>query len=356
MFRFIKTAVLCGAAVLSVTACGSDSKSASTTTAAAGASTSSAPSSTSPASGGPAASDTTAPADTTIASDATGSTAANADGPISVDAANGTVTLPAKPVRIVSLAPSHTETLYAIGAGAQVIAVDDQSNYPAEAASVKSDLSGYTPNVEAIAGYTPDLVLLSGDTDGVAAQLEALKIPVWVGPAATSLDDVYTEMEQLGVLTGHVADAAKLVASMQSDIASIIAQLPDTEQALTYYHELDNTYFSVTSHTFIGQIYALAGLTNIADGAEADTDYPQLNSEFIVSADPQLIFLADTKCCGETPATVAARDGWAGISAVKHGGVIAMDDDIASRWGPRVVDYLRAVVDAVNAVVAAPAG
>ena len=334
MFRFIRSAALCSVAALFITACGSDTKSAS---------------SISPASTASAAASTTAPSTTAADTTVPG-------GVYSVETANGTVTLAAKPVRIVSLAPTHTETLFAIGAGKQVIAVDDQSNFPADAAAVKSALSGYTPNIEAIAGYKPDLVLLSGDTDGVAAQLEALHIPVWVGAAATSLDDAYTQMEQLGVLTGHVADAAALVAKMRSDIASIIADVPHTAQPLTYYHELDNTYFSVTSKTFIGQIYALAGLTNIADRAGADGDYPQLNSEYIVSANPQLIFLADTKCCGETPATVAARDGWAGIAAVKNGGVIAMDDDIASRWGPRVVDYLRAVVDAVKAVAAVPAG
>lgn len=355
MFRFTKVAVVCGAALVSITACGSDSKSASTTTPASVSASSAADTTSS----GTAAPDTTATDDSTAVTstlDTTSANTATAGGGVSVQTESGTVTLAATPVRIVSLAPTHSETLFAIGAGAQVVAVDDQSNFPAEAAAVQTDLSGYTPNVEAIAGYEPDLVVLSGDSDGVAAQLEALDIPVWIGPAAATLDDVYTQMEQLGVLTGHVADAAVLVASMQRSITSIIANLPDTEEAITYYHELDNTYFSVTSNTFIGQIYALAGLTNIADGAEADTDYPQLNSEYIVSADPQLIFLADTKCCGETPETVAARDGWAGIAAVKNGAVVPMDDDISSRWGPRVVDYLRAVVDAVNAVVSAPAG
>jgi len=125
---------------------------------------------------------------------------------------------------------------------------------------------------------------------------------------------------------------------------------------LTYYHELDNTYFSITSDTFLGQLYSLVGLKNIADGAEADTNYPQLSSELIVSDNPDLIFLADTKCCGESAATVARRDGWGDIAAVKNGGVIEMDDDIASRWGPRIVDYLREVVDAVKTASSVPAG
>lgn len=354
MFRFIKTAALFGAALLAVTACGSDSKSADTTAASTAGSVSATSAVPSADSSVPATSDSTTSDSTIAGSTPSVSTPA---GEFSVETPNGTVTLAGKPTKIISLAPTHTEILFAIGAGAQVVAVDEQSNYPADAAAVKSDLSGFTPNVEAIAGYAPDLVVISDDSAGIAAQLEALDIPVWVGPAAVSLDDVYAEIEQLGVLTGHIADAAEVVGNMQSEIATIIADLPDTEEAITYYHELDNTYFSVTSNTFIGEIYALAGLVDIADGVEADNDYPQLNSEFIISADPQLIFLADTKCCGETPETVAARDGWGDIAAVKNGGVIAMDDDISSRWGPRIVSYLRAVVDAVNTVAAqAPAG
>ncbi len=269
----------------------------------------------------------------------------------SVETASGVVSLKAKPVRIVSLAPTHTESLFAIGAGAQVIAVDDQSNYPAAAAAVKSSLSGFTPNVEAIAGYKPDLVVISDDgADHLAAQLQSLGIPVWIGPAATSLDDVYSEIEQLGTLTGNGDAASALITEMQGKIKASLAELPTNEVPITYYHELDNTYFSVTSKTFVGQLYTLAGLQNIADQSHASNDYPQLSSELIISANPRLIFLADTKCCGETAATVAARDGWSNIAAVKNNGVIAMDDDIASRWGPRVVDYMQAIVDAVKAI------
>jgi iron complex transport system substrate-binding protein len=118
---------------------------------------------------------------------------------------------------------------------------------------------------------------------------------------------------------------------------------------LTFYHELDPTLYSADSTTFIGEIYSLLGLQNIADSVEGDSDgFPQLSAEFVVSADPDLIFLADTKCCGETAATVAARDGWAGLTAVQNGNVIEMDDDIASRWGPRIVEYLAAVAAAVQ--------
>ena len=119
-------------------------------------------------------------------------------------------------------------------------------------------------------------------------------------------------------------------------------------EALTYYHELDPTFFTVTSATFIGQVYTLLGLDNIADPADADGyGYPQLSAEYIVEQDPDLIFLADTKCCGQTPETVAARPGWSELTAVTTGAIVPLDDDVASRWGPRVVDFLRTVATKV---------
>ncbi len=252
------------------------------------------------------------------------------------------------PARIVSLSPTHTEILFAIGAGDQVIAVDDFSNYPAEALELPNELSGFEPNIEAIAGFEPDLVVMSGDS--AVEQLEDLGIATWVGPAASSFDDTYTQIEQLGAATGHVGDAAELVSSMQTRIDELVANAPETEVPLTYFHELSADLFSTTSDTFIGQQYELLGLVNIA-GSSADTDgnqFPQLNAETVIEANPDLVFLADTKCCAETADTVAARPGWDAIAAVQNGNVIEMDDDIASRWGPRIVDYMEAIAAAVE--------
>jgi iron complex transport system substrate-binding protein len=262
------------------------------------------------------------------------------------------------PSKIISLSPTATEMLFAIGAGDQVIAVDNFSNYPPEAAAKMTELSGFEPNVEAIAGYEPDLVATDGTNAALLEQLDRLDIAHWEGPVAITLDDAYAQIEQLGAMTGHVAEAAEVVADMQADIAEVIATLPVLDAPLTYYHELDSSYFSATSDTFIGFVYSQLGLQNIADQVETSAGpYPQLNAEFIISADPDLIFLACTKYCGETAETVAARDGWGAIKAVTTGGVVEMDDDIASRWGPRVVDYLRQAGDAVELVVAGqPAG
>ena len=138
---------------------------------------------------------------------------------------------------------------------------------------------------------------------------------------------------------------------MRGDIDTIVNSIDPSEPSLSFYHELDDTYYSVTSSTFIGQLYALTGLVNIADEAKgAGGGYPQLSAEYIIQADPDLILLADTKCCGQSPTTVAERPGWDQIVAVERGDVISLDDDIASRWGPRVVDYLRRIAAAVEGV------
>ena len=251
--------------------------------------------------------------------------------------------------RIVSLSPTHTEMLFAIGAGDQVVAVDDQSDYPAEAQELPHDLSGFEPNVEAIAAYEPDLVVTGGDTTGLGDQLAGLGIESWDGPAATTLDDTYAQIEHLGEVTGHVTEAADLVMQMQTDIDRIVAATPVPDVPLTLYHELDDSLFSADSTTFIGQLYGMLGLQNIADQAEGNSGgYPQLNAEFIVSTNPDLIFLADTICCQQTLATVSARPGWDAITAVQNGNVFEMDDSLASRWGPRVVDYLDDVSAAVR--------
>ena len=252
------------------------------------------------------------------------------------------------PERIVSLSPTHTEILFAIGAGDQVVAVDDFSNFPAEALELPNELSGFEPNIEAIAAFEPDLVVLSGD--GAVAQLDELGIATWVGSAATGFDDTYVQIEQLGAATGHVGDAAELVSSMQIRIGELVANAPETETPLTYFHELSPDLFSTTSDTFIGQQYELLGLVNIA-GSSDDTggnQFPQLNAEVVIESNPDLIFLADTKCCAETADTVGARPGWDAIAAVQNGNVIEMDDDIASRWGPRIVDYMEAIAAAVE--------
>ena len=268
--------------------------------------------------------------------------------PVTIDSAAGEVTIAARPERIVSLSPTATEMLFAIDAGEQVAAVDDQSTYPPEAPM--TDVSGFEPNVEAIAGYEPDLVVYATETGDLGSSLTGLGVTTLFQPAAATLDDVYDQIEELGLATGHVAEAEELVTTMREEIDSITSAVEPPAEPLTFFHELDDTYYTVTSSTFIGQLYAMVGLENVADAAD-DTGggYPQLSAEYIVDADPDLIFLADTRCCGQSLRTVSRRPGWDRITAVRTGNVIELDDDVASRWGPRVVEYLRAIATAIEA-------
>lgn len=260
----------------------------------------------------------------------------------------GGVTLDKRPEKIVSLSPSGTEMLFAIGAGKQVTAVDDQSTYPPDAP--KSTLSGFQPNAEAIAAKQPDLVVISNDINKIKDQLTALKIPVYLGTAAVTLDDTYKQIEDLGALTGHRAEATDLVLRTKTEITKLVADAPKRADKPTYYYELDPTFYTVTSKTYVGSLFAMFGLANVADAADADGSkggYPQLAAEALIAANPDFVFLADTKCCQQSLETVKGRPGWANISAVTGNRVIPLDDDIASRWGPRVVDLVRAIAGAV---------
>jgi iron complex transport system substrate-binding protein len=271
---------------------------------------------------------------------------------MTIDAANGAVTLDTMPTRIVSISPTATEMLFAIGAGDQVIAADSYSNYPADAPT--TDLSAFEPNVEAIASYEPDLVVYSTDPGDLQKSLDKLHIPAVLEPAAVSMDDVYAQMEQLGDATGHATEASAQSDALRARITSIVDAAGSTGDGMTYYYELDDTYYSVTSDTFIGNVLGELGLSNIADAAKgASSGYPQLSAEYIVQSDPSLILLADTKCCGQTAAKVAKRAGWQDLTAVADGHVVELDDDVASRWGPRIADLLQQVGDAVQAQAAA---
>jgi iron complex transport system substrate-binding protein len=274
--------------------------------------------------------------------------AAAASFPLTVQAANGAVHIGARPTAILSLSPTSTEMLYAIGAGRQVKAVDDDSDYPPQAPRTK--LSGFQPNVEAIVAYKPDLVVVAGNTGGLISRLAAFKIPVLELPAATRLSDVYAQFDELGKATGHLAQAEQESAKVRSQLKQIAAAAPHHTAPLTYYYELDQTYYSVTSATFVGQLLHLLGMKSIADaakGAAAAGGYPQLSSEFIIKANPDYVILADTLCCRQDAATVAGRPGWSGLTAVKEGHIIALNDDVASRWGPRIVDLLHTVEAAI---------
>ena len=277
--------------------------------------------------------------------------AAGSEFPVTLTAANGPVTIKAKPARIVSLAPTATEDLYAVGAGPQVVAVDQNSDYPASAPVTK--LSGLTPNLEAIAKYQPDLGISYQNANGLVSGLTKLGIPVLIEPSAATLNGAYAQIDQIGQATGHLAQAQRTVTSMKAQIAATVRQAGSSHPGLTYYWELPaSPYYSVTSSTFIGQIVGLFGLKNIANAADKASDggYPQLSAEYILKAQPQIIFLADNQAAdgGQTPAVVAKRPGWSAIPAVKHDEVVGLNDDIASRWGPRLPLLVAEIAQAIE--------
>ena len=268
--------------------------------------------------------------------------------PVTVTSANGRTTIASRPDRIISLSPTATEMLYAIGAGRQVVAVDSDSDYPQIAPRTK--LSFLNPNVEAIAKYRPDLVIVYYNANGLIHSLTSLRIPVLLEPAASTLSDAYGQISQIGRATGNATSAQRLISSMRAKIANLVAKAPRFSSPVTYYFEVGvDPYYAVTSQTFIGQILSMFHVRNVADAApSAAGGYPELSSEYIVKADPDIIFLADTVCCAQTAMTVTRRPGWDEITAIRNGDVFSLNDDIASRWGPRVVDLVADIEHALT--------
>ena len=258
--------------------------------------------------------------------------------PVKVTATNGAVTIPARPHRILSLSASATQMLFAMGAGTQVVAVDKYSTYPANAP--RTQLTGFETSAETYVPYHPDLVVLAQDSGGtVVAQLGLLRVPTLVLGPATTLADAYSQIAVLGQATGNTPAAGQEVAAMKSRIQAITASAGARGHGRTYYIEIDPTLYTDTSHTFAGALFSQLGMVNVADPADhTGSGYPQLNAEFLIAANPQVVVLADTTCCGQTAQSFAARPGFSSIEAVRNHRILAVDDSLASEWGPHTVE------------------
>ncbi|MDE3009101.1 MAG: ABC transporter substrate-binding protein [Acidobacteriota bacterium] len=283
---------------------------------------------------------------------------------IPLTTALGASAVASPPGCVVSLSPTATETLFAIGAGKQVQAVDKDSNYPTKGLP-RTRVDALNPSVESIIGVChatpthpskkPNVVIISYNANSIQQKLTALGIKVIYQGAPSSLSGAYAQINQLGRVTGHVASAAHLVASLKKTIARDVASVPaHPSKNVTTYYEIDPTGYSVTSSTFVGALLKSLGVTNIADAqsTSADGGYPQLTPEYVVSANPTLIFLADTLCCAATAQSVAARPGFSNVSAVMHNHVVGLSDDVASRWGPRLGLLMNQLTAAVKSVLA----
>ena len=283
--------------------------------------------------------------------------------PLIVSSGAGAAT---KPSCVVSLSPTATETLYAIGAGKEVQAVDTDSDYPTTGLP-KKRINGLNPSIEAIIGICktssahpstkPDLVIISFDANDIKEKLTALKVKVVEQDPPSNVAGALEQIDQLGALTGHVKSADALSASIKKTINADIASVPKHPgKSLTAYYELDTTYYSLTSSTFVGSLLKALGVANIADAKNttADAGYPQLSAEYIVSANPKMIFLADTISGKASASTVAKRPGFSKVAAVHDHEVIGLNDDIASRWGPRLSLLMNQLTAAVQGALKNP--
>lgn len=258
--------------------------------------------------------------------------------PVTVtDTAGNSVTLDAPPTKIASLDAAHTEILFAIGAGGQVSAVDNTSDCPTSV-QLLPQVDAFTPSLEAITALEPDLVVLFYDGGGdLVASLQSAGLHVLLLPTPSDVIGAYDDIELLGKATGHLEEAQQLVTFMGDEVHGIELTVAG-ETAPTVFHELDSTYFTVGDGSFVDDLYTILGANNIGHGTGQAG--PQLSSEAIIDANPDVIVLADTEF-GESAETVAARPGWSNIDAVKNHRVLGIDADIVSRPGPRIVDALR---------------
>ncbi len=255
--------------------------------------------------------------------------------PVTVTDSNGEqLVLESAPQSIVALAPSFAEILFAVGAGDAVVAVDDNTDFPPEAAA-KTKLSGFEPSVEGIAALAPDLVIIFFDPGGLQEALEALGIPVLLLASPQSVQGVFDQIALLGQITGHADDAVHLIDAMREHIDAITASLADVQQGPRVFHEIGPELFTASDEDFVGDLYSILKAQNIAAGAGP---FPQLTEEAVIAADPEVIILADIPAV--TPDEVKARPGWDAVSAVQNDRVFAVDPDLVSRQGPRLVDGL----------------
>jgi iron complex transport system substrate-binding protein len=269
-------------------------------------------------------------------------------GPISLtDGLGRTVVLASPAQKIVSLSPATTEILFAVGAGPQVVGRDMFSDYPVaalDAADIGGSWGEY--NTEAIVSLNPDLVIAGGiNPPELVASLESLGLTVYFLSNPNTLEELYTNIQIIGRLTGHETEADELIAGLDERTKAVDAALVGIAEKPVVYYELDSTPFTAGPGTFVDLLIARAGGTNF--GASMNSEWAQISLEQLVLADPAIFILGDS-AYGETSETVAARPGWSALSAVKNRQIFAFDDNLVSRPGPRLVDGLEALARLIH--------
>ena len=251
-----------------------------------------------------------------------------------------------KPDRIISLSPTATEMLFAIGAGGNVVAVDNHSNFPKDAPL--TNLSALEPNLEAIASYKPDLVIIAFEIGNLKVDLNAVGIEVLMLPATATVEDALKQILEIGDITGNEENAEKLVVKIRSQIKTISLQR-EGKPKFSVYHELDENYYSPSTWSFLGNIYDILGFKNIADEADtAKTGYPKLSAEYIMVSNPDIIVTSGLK--NDNQLKFASRAGWNAIKAVQNEAIISVEPDIAGRWGPRLIDFCEQIIHKLRVI------
>ena len=251
-----------------------------------------------------------------------------------------------KPDRIISLSPTATEMLFAIGTGGNVVAVDSHANFPKDAPL--TNLSALEPNLEAIASYEPDLVIIAFEIGNLKVDLNAVGIEVLMLPATPTVEDALQQILEIGDITGNEENAEKLVVKIRSQIKTISLQR-EGKPKFSVYHELDENYYSPSTWSFLGNIYDILGFKNIADEADtAKTGYPKLSAEYIMVSNPDIIVTSGLK--NDNQLKFASRAGWNAIKAVQNEAIISVEPDIAGRWGPRLIDFCEQIIHKLRVI------
>jgi len=261
------------------------------------------------------------------------------------DDAGRTVKLARPATKIISLAPSNTELVFAIGAGDKVVAVDNYSDYPAEAKS-REKVGGFADtNIEKVVASGADLVLATNIHEkGIVPELERRGIAVVV-VQPKSIEGVLESARLIGKLSGKEREAEELAGNLRRRLSDIGEKVKGAKARPRTYVELDSKLFTVGPGSFMDDMITRAGGQNIA--ADAKTQWPQLSEEALLLKDPEVIFLTNMGA-GETPAKVKARPAWQAISAVKNGRIVELNPDLVNRPGPRVLQGLEEMARALQ--------
>ncbi|WP_088188910.1 ABC transporter substrate-binding protein [Desulfosporosinus sp. FKA] len=268
--------------------------------------------------------------------------------PLTIKDDSGTeVSIPAKPERIICILPSATETLFAIGAGNNVIAVTKYDNNPVNVQKKVEYVFQDTlnPNIEQIVKLKPDLIILGEISPTTTAAIRNLKIPVIVSNPQ-DLANVYTTIKEFGKITDTQASAAKVINSMQNEERAIekkVALVKDTDRPKVWI-EVDPTLYTAGSGTFMDELVSKAGGINIAANVKG---WVQYSSEKVMAANPQVILYTYGEYNVNAKQTIMKRPGWQDINAVKNNRVVELNSDLVTEPGPRIIDGMESIAKAL---------